>query len=92
MTANLDAANGLYLAEAATFALAEHVNRNDAKRLVKEAVTRSRTENRHFIDCLKELTAAPIAWDRLRDPRNACGVVSEFIDRTLAGVGKAKAR
>jgi hypothetical protein len=30
--------------------------------------------------------------DRLRDPRNACGVASEFIDRTLAGIGKAKSR
>jgi len=90
MSVNLEAANGLYLAEAATFALAEQVNRNDAKRLVKEAVARSRAENRHFIDCLAELTSAPVAWDRLRDPRNACGVVSEFIDRTLAGSGKAK--
>ena len=84
MSANLDAANGLYLAEAATFALAEHLNRNDAKRLVKEAVGKSRAENRHFIDCLAALTNAPVAWDRLRDPRNACGAVSEFIDRTLA--------
>ena len=84
MSANLDAANGLYLAEAATFALAEHLNRNDAKRLVKEAVGKSRAENRHFIDCLAALTNAPVAWDRLRDPRNACGAASEFIDRTLA--------
>jgi len=38
------------------------------------------------------LTNAPVAWDRLRDPRNACGVASEFIDRTLAGIGKAKSR
>jgi len=92
MRANLDGANGLYLAEAATFALAEHTKRSDAKRLVKEAVARSRAENRHFIDCLAELTNAPVAWDRLRDPRNACGVASEFIDRTLAGIGKAKSR
>jgi hypothetical protein len=59
-------------------------NRNDAKRLVKEAVGKSRAENRQFIDCLAALTNAPVAWDRLRDPRNACGAISEFIDRTLA--------
>lgn len=85
MSANLDAANGLYLAEPATFALAEHVHRSEAKRLVKEAIGKSRAENRHFIDCLAALTSAPVAWDRLRDPRNACGVASEFIDRILAG-------
>jgi 3-carboxy-cis,cis-muconate cycloisomerase len=90
MSVNLDAANGLYLAEAATFALAAHVNRGDAKRLVKEAVVRSRAENRHFIDCLAELTSAPVEWARLRDPRNACGAVSELIDRTLAAIDKAK--
>jgi 3-carboxy-cis,cis-muconate cycloisomerase len=87
MTANLEGANGLYLAEAATFALAEHMNRSDAQRLVKEAVEQSRAEGKNLIDCLAACTMAPVDWNRLRDPRNHCGAVSEFIDRTLAGIG-----
>ncbi len=86
MTANLDAANGLYLAEAATFALAEHMDRSDAKKLVKQAVEQSRAEGRNLVDCLAALTAAAVDWKHLRDPRNHCGAVSAFIDRTLAGV------
>ena len=62
-------------------------NRDDAKRLVEEAVGKSRAENRHFIDCLAALTGAPVDWDRLRDPRHCCGAASEFMDRTLAGIG-----
>ena len=60
MSANLEAAKGLFLAEAATFALAEHMSRNDAKKLVGEADERSRQENRHFIDCLMVMTSAAL--------------------------------
>ena len=38
MRANLDASQGLFLAEAASFALAEHMPRAEAQQLVKSAV------------------------------------------------------
>ena len=84
MRRNLEASNGLVLAEAATFALAEHLPRPEAQTTVKAACAETKAKGRHLIDLLAEKTDAPVDWVKLRDPANYLGAVETFIDRVLA--------
>lgn len=86
MRANVEASRGLMLAEALTFALAAHVGRGEAKRLVSEAIGRAVREERHLIDVARELTGAPLDWDTLSDERAYLGAADDFITRVLAAV------
>ena len=95
MRRNLEASNGLVLAEAATFALAEHLSRPQAQDLVKAACAEAKAGGRHLVDLLAETTDAPVEWAKLRDPANSLGTTETFIDRVLAevkGAGYGKAR
>ncbi len=83
MAANLDAAGGLVLAEAASFALAEHMSRPAAQALVKEACASARAEGRHLLDVLAERSDAPIDWTALRDPAGAAGLAETLVERLL---------
>ncbi len=84
MSANMVAANGLFLAEAASFALSEHMARADAQALVKSGCRQAADEARHLMDVLAELTDAPVDWAKLKDPANYIGVASALIDKALA--------
>lgn len=84
MRRNLDAANGLILAEAATFALAAHLPCPRAQALVKAACAEAKASGRHLIDLLAETSDAPVDWPKLRDPANYLGAAETFIDRVLA--------
>lgn len=84
MRANLDAANGLVLAEAASFALARHMKRRDAQALVKDACKEVIAGGRHLTDILRERTDAPVDWDAVADPANYLGSTAAIIDRILA--------
>ena len=89
MRVNLDATHGLILAEAVQMALAEHVGRDDAHRLVaslcreavnealplKVALLRNDRVARHFDEA---------SLDRLLDPANYLGSAAAFVDRVLA--------
>lgn len=81
MRATVDRSNGLMLAEAATFALAQHLPRNQAKQAVKEAIQIALADNRHLIDVLREQTTAPIDWQPLRDEANYLGMNDALIER-----------
>ncbi|MGB0506283.1 MAG: class-II fumarase/aspartase family protein [Pikeienuella sp.] len=70
MVANMDRTSGLMLAEAATFALAEHMPRPQAQSLVKEACKTAAAEGRHLRDVLSKKTAYSIDWDQVFDPAN----------------------
>jgi 3-carboxy-cis,cis-muconate cycloisomerase len=83
MAANLTASKGLVLAEAATFALADHMARPEAQALVKSACAQAAATDRHLMDVLAETTAAPLDWDKLKDPANYLGAADAFIDRVL---------
>jgi len=83
MRANIEASNGLLLAEAATFALAAHMPRPEAQALVKETCNEVMVKGRHLMDVLAEKCDAPVDWDHVRDPANYLGVSSELIDRVL---------
>ena len=74
MRENLAAAPGV-LAEAAVFALAEHMPRSEAAALVKRAV------GGDLIGELRRLTDAPVDWDALADPGNYLGVVEALVER-----------
>ncbi len=89
MRDNLGAADGLILAEAATFALAAHMPRPDAQAVVKTAVRSVVSGGGHLVDALQALTPVPVDWERLRDPANYLGSCNRLIDRALAAAGKA---
>jgi len=84
MRANLDASNGLILAEAAGFALARHIGRKDAQALVKDACREVAATGRPLMDILAGLTDAPVDWTSLAEPANYLGATGELIDRILA--------
>ncbi len=84
MRENVAASNGLMLAEAASYALANTlVSKARAHQLVKEASQVAAQEGRHLIDVLREKTDAPIEWESLRDESAFLGATDTFIDRVL---------
>ena len=84
MRANIEATRGLALAEAASFALSEHLPRPQAQALVKEACKAVLAEGGHLIDRLAERTDVAVDWAALRDPAGQLGAAEAFIDRVLA--------
>jgi 3-carboxy-cis,cis-muconate cycloisomerase len=89
MAGQFEASHGLLLAEAASFALAAHMPRPEAQRLVKEAAAKATATGRHLFDLLAEASTAPVDWLALRDPARHLGAADAFIDRVLAAVKKA---
>jgi 3-carboxy-cis,cis-muconate cycloisomerase len=86
MQTNLASGYGLVMAEAYSFALAEHMPRPDAQALVKTACRQALSEQRDLIDVLPTLTEAPVDWTAVADPGNYLGVSDAFIERVLATV------
>ena len=89
MRANLGPEDGLILAEAATFALADHMPRPEAQALVKQAARAVLAGGGHLVDALKSRTAAAVDWERLRDPSCYLGSNDALIDRALAAARAA---
>ena len=83
MRANLEAANGLILAEAASFALSEHLPRAEAQALVKNACQEATETGKHLMDVLAATSDAPIDWAALKDPASYTGMSPELIERAL---------
>ncbi|MGK9167263.1 3-carboxy-cis,cis-muconate cycloisomerase [Inquilinus limosus] len=88
MAAQMEASHGQLLAEAASFALAAHMPRPEAQRLVKEAAANATATGRHLFDLLAEASTAAIDWPALRDPARHLGAADVFIDRVLAAAKK----
>ena len=93
MRANLDASDGLIMAEAVSVALAQKLGKQDAHKLVEEAAKKAVKEKRHLRDVLgedKRVTAQLPAKElaKLFDPLAYNGAAAEFIDRLLASTGK----
>ncbi|MBP3126787.1 3-carboxy-cis,cis-muconate cycloisomerase [Thalassospira sp. ER-Se-21-Dark] len=83
MAENLELSRGAMLAEAATFALADHLGRDVADKLVKEAIAKSAENASNLFDELPKLTDAPVDWAHIRNPVNYIGQSDVFIDRVL---------
>ena len=86
MEANVQASNGLMLAEAVDLALAPIIGRTIAKLLVKSSVPIAVAENRHLVDVVRGQVKLDLDWDRLRDERNYLGQSDTFIDQVLANI------
>lgn len=83
MAQNLELSRGAMLAEAATFALADHLGRDAADKLVKDAIAKSAENASNLFDELPKLTDAPVDWAYIRNPVNYVGQAAVFIDRVL---------
>jgi 3-carboxy-cis,cis-muconate cycloisomerase len=88
MRANLDATHGFIYAEAASLALAQHLGRERAHALIREAVQRATRRGRHLRETLtadKAVTGrlSPAELDALFDPQRAIGLAEQLIQRAV---------
>jgi 3-carboxy-cis,cis-muconate cycloisomerase len=93
MRVNLDATDGLIMAEAVTFALAEKIGKSDAHHLVEAAVKKAVADKQHLRDVLTSdpKVTAHLGADKLAklfDPMAYQGVSQELIDRLLTSLDK----
>ncbi|GAB4361074.1 MAG: 3-carboxy-cis,cis-muconate cycloisomerase [Kiloniellaceae bacterium] len=84
MRANIEATHGLALAEAASFALSQHLPRPEAQALVKQACRDALEHGRPLMALLQARCDAPLDWHALADPARHIGAAETFIDRVLA--------
>lgn len=89
MRTNLDATNGLIMAEAVAMALGAKLGRQEAHHLVEAASKRAVAERRHLREILAEDKAVSQhltreGLDQLFDPRGYTGMATTLIDRVLA--------
>lgn len=90
MHANLDASGGQLLTESLTMALAAHIGRPDAFRLVQSLVERARERGVSIADAARHdeqvgAVLTPEAVAHALDPASYLGSNDAFIDRALAG-------
>lgn len=86
MRRNVERSNGLLLAEAAAFALAEHMPLPTAQSVVAAACKRVGIEERHLVDILRDECDAAVDWETLRNPAACVGAAAVLIDR-ITGAG-----
>lgn len=84
MSANIDATNGLCLAEAVSFALSQHMPRPEAQTLVTAMCVEAMKFDQNLIDLVRAQTDAPVDWDAVRRPENWLGDAKVFIENALA--------
>jgi 3-carboxy-cis,cis-muconate cycloisomerase len=89
MRKNLEITNGLIFAEAVTMALGDRMGKMPAHLLVEAACKKSREQNRHLKDVLREESGlrghlTPADLESLFDVRNYLGNAEEFISRVMA--------
>ena len=94
MRANLEASGGAVLSEAVMLALAPHLGRDAAHRLMYELAIASRAEGRRLIDAVRadptiaatlDAISDPQALDPLLDLLRQTGHCAAMVDRVLAG-------
>lgn len=86
MAATFDNNNGLMMAEAASFALAEHMPLPDARAKVKAACQTAITKGLHLRDVLATETKTKLDWDAVFNARNALGEAPKIVDRFVEGL------
>ena len=88
MATNLNQSNGLIMAEAVAMALAAHLGKLEAHRIVKHACNKAIKESRHLREILAEepliqTQFAAAELEKLMDPTHYLGATQQFIDRIL---------
>jgi 3-carboxy-cis,cis-muconate cycloisomerase len=90
MAANLDASQGLAMAEAVSITLSAHIGRERAHELVRQASHRALDEKRHLRNILLATPEVRVHLgeaeiDQLLDVRNYLGSAQRFVERVLGG-------
>ncbi len=80
MQENMDATNGLIFAEAAAFALSNHMPRQQAQEIVSAACAKVSSEGGHLRDMLTADLAEDIDWDQVFDPLVQTGLARQIVD------------
>ncbi|MVT65830.1 3-carboxy-cis,cis-muconate cycloisomerase [Bradyrhizobium pachyrhizi] len=91
MRANLDATQGLIMAEAVTFALADKIGKSDAHHLIEAASKRAVAEKKHLREVLSTDANVAVHLDAKRiaelfEPMAYQGASQALIDRLLASL------
>lgn len=86
--ANLNSGNGLIYAEAATFALAENMPRDEAAGYVSRACHDSARSERHLFDAVRDLTGQALDLQKIRLRLLGGGATDAWIDTVLQRVGR----
>ncbi len=87
MRAVLDGTGGLLLAEAASFALAEHMPRAEAQALVKAACKEALASGRDMVELVAGRTDVAVDWAALRQEAERPACAGALIDRVLGEAG-----
>jgi len=93
MRRNLEATHGLILAEAVTIALARHMGKSSARKLLDASIQTARGSGKHLREVLAQDRAvtevlSPAELDRLFEPKNYLGVAEKFVDRVIDAGGE----
>jgi 3-carboxy-cis,cis-muconate cycloisomerase len=93
MHANIARAHDVILAEAAVFALSDHMSRPKADELVKKACGIAVSDGRPLIEVVKTLVGAAVAdgaidWQALAQPENYLGETEKIIERVLKSANR----
>ncbi|WP_200341206.1 lyase family protein [Rhodovibrio sodomensis] len=84
MAAAVTGGAGLPMAEAASFALAEHVPRVDAQATVAAACRTASDAGEHLLDVLARQSDAAVDWADLRRAERLLGPAPDLVDRALS--------
>jgi 3-carboxy-cis,cis-muconate cycloisomerase len=82
MLENVYTSHGLMLAEALSFALAQHMPKSEAKKLCADLAREALETKQNLIELARAKIIAPIDWDSLRES-NYLGSSDAMIDRVL---------
>ncbi len=74
---------GAALAEAITFALADHMPLPEAQKIMKEAAKAARAEGIPLAEAARQRTGAPVDWQAFDDPANHTGEAATLVRRAL---------
>jgi 3-carboxy-cis,cis-muconate cycloisomerase len=82
MLENVQASHGLMMAEALSFALAQHMPKSEAKKWSADLARESLETKRNLIELARAKISAPIDWDLLQESKYL-GSSEAIIDRVL---------
>jgi 3-carboxy-cis,cis-muconate cycloisomerase len=88
MEQNVRASQGLMLAEALSFELAQSMGRVEAEKLVRSAAREAVEQDRHLVDVVREKIGGAANWPTIHSEADYLGATQAFIDRVLAEATK----
>jgi 3-carboxy-cis,cis-muconate cycloisomerase len=92
MRSNLERSKGLVLAEAATYALSQHMQREAAIALVSKCCSEAASSGEQLLDLLKRKTDAEVDWVSLSDYGNYLGAAEQYVDAVLRAANNPVSR